>query len=172
MTIQKPVKNVCKHGNKDPHGCTLGRANCDKCHPRMCATSMSKGICFNVDCKVSHVSGTKRSPTDQYSNQGSAKSSKSSKDSTNKNNVMPKDFLDALRFLREEIMEAMDQKLAILLSNQTHASALRPPCTSMQPPEQHAAMQTRTPLTSINGYPPEGQMTVGGTPQPLILPFS
>ena len=109
---------------------------------------MRKGICFNVDCKLSHVSGTKRSPTEQYSNQGSAKYSKSSKDTTNKNNGMPKDFLEALRFLREEIMEAMDQKLAILY--QTHASTVRPPGPSMQPPEQHAAMQAGTPLMSIN----------------------
>ena len=167
----KACKKLLQHGNKAPHGCTLGRANCDKFHPRMCATSMSKGICFNVDCKLSHVSGTKRSPTEQYSNQGSAKYSKSSKDTTNKNNGMPKDFLEALRFLREEIMEAMDQKLAILLSNQTHASTVRPPGPSMQPPEQHAAMQAGTPLMSINGYPPVGQMAVGGTPQPLILPF-
>ena len=68
-----------------------------------------------------------RSPTEQYSNQGSAKYSKSSKDTTNKNNEMPKDFLDALRFLREEIMEAMDNKLAILLSNQNYTSTVRPP---------------------------------------------
>ena len=68
-------------------------------------------------------------------------------------------------------MEAIDQKLAILLANQTHASTVRPPGPSMQPPEQHAAMQTGTPLISVNGYPPVGQMAVRGTPQPLILPF-
>ena len=108
---------------------------------------MSKGICFNVDCKLSHVSGTKRSPTEQYSNQGSAKNSKSSK---NKNKEMPKDFLDALRFLREEIMEAMDNKLAIMLSNQNYTSTVMPPGSRMQPPEQHAAMQTGTSLYTIH----------------------
>ena len=133
---------------------------------------MSKGICFNVDCKLSHVAGTKRSQTEQYSNQGRVKNPTSSKDTTNKNNGTPKDFLDALRLLREEIMEAMDQKLEILLSNQTHATTVRPPGLSMQPPGQHAAMQTGTPLTGISGYPPVGQMAVGGTPQHLILPFS
>ena len=46
------------------------------------------------------------------------------------------------------------------------------PGLSKQPPGQHAAMQTGTPLTSINVYPPMGHMAVGGTPQPLILPFS
>ena len=168
----KACKKLLQHGNKAPHGCTLGRANCDKFHPRMCATSMSKGICFNVDCKLSHVAGTKRSQTEQYSNQGRVKNPTSSKDTTNKNNGTPKDFLDALRLLREEIMEAMDQKLEILLSNQIHATTVRPPGLSMQPPGQHAAMQTGTPLTSISGYPPVGQMGVGGTPQPLILPFS
>ena len=158
----KACKKRLQHGNKAPRGCTLGRAKCGKFHPRMCATSMSKGICFNVDCQLSHVAGTKRSQTEQYSNQGSAKNPTSSKDTTNKNNGTPKDFLDALRLLREEIMEAMDQKLAILLSNQTHATTVRPPGLSMQPPGQHAAMQTGTPSTSIDGYPPVGHMAVGG----------
>ena len=58
-------------------------------------------------------------------------------------------YFESVR-IREEIMEAMDQKLAILLSNQTHASTVRPPGPSMQPPEQHAAMQAGTPLMSIN----------------------
>ena len=47
-------------------------------------------------------------------------------------------------------MEAMDNKLAIMLSNQNYTSTVRPPGSSMQPPEQHAAMQTGTSLYAIN----------------------
>ena len=57
MTINKPVKRLLQHGNRVPHGCELGRANCDNYHPRTCATSMSKGIYFNVDCKLNNVAG-------------------------------------------------------------------------------------------------------------------
>ena len=58
MPIKKPVKRILQHGNRVPHGCALGRSNCDNYHPRTCATSMSKGIYFNVDCKLSNVAGT------------------------------------------------------------------------------------------------------------------
>ena len=56
-------KKLTKHGNRSPDGCTLGRA-CDSFHPKMCPGSLSKRVCQKADCKLRHVTGTKRQQTD------------------------------------------------------------------------------------------------------------
>ena len=55
----KACKKLLQNGNKSPNGCTLGR-NCEKHHPPMCASSLRMRICYNQDCKLVHVKGTKR----------------------------------------------------------------------------------------------------------------
>ncbi|CAL4115876.1 unnamed protein product, partial [Meganyctiphanes norvegica] len=57
-----PCKKLLQHGHKAPNGCTLGRAKCDKFHPKMCHTSLTKRFCYNIDCQATHVTGTVRSP--------------------------------------------------------------------------------------------------------------
>lgn len=52
-------KKLLRHGNRGPRGCTAGR-NCDKFHPPTCQASLKKRECFNTDCKLVHVAGTKR----------------------------------------------------------------------------------------------------------------
>ena len=55
----KACKKLLEHGNRGPRGCTAGRS-CDKFHPIMCQSSLRKRECFNEDCKLVHISGTKR----------------------------------------------------------------------------------------------------------------
>ena len=109
----KPCRKLLQHGTKAPHGCTLGR-NCDKFHPRLCASSLRKGVCFKQGCRQWHIAGTSRtSPemdcTDHIPHQDS---------SVNKQNTETSAFLDALRLLKAEILEAMDLKLAVMASSQ------------------------------------------------------
>ena len=109
----KPCRKLLQHGTKAPHRCPLGR-NCDKFHPRLCASSLRKGVCFKQGCRQWHIAGTSRtSPemdcTDHIPHQDT---------SVNKQTTETSAFLDALRLLKAEILEAMDLKLAIMASSQ------------------------------------------------------
>ena len=55
----KACKKLLQNGNKSPNGCNLGK-NCDKHHPQMCYSSLRTRTCYNQDCKLVHVKGTKR----------------------------------------------------------------------------------------------------------------
>ena len=99
-------KKLTKHGNRGPNGCTLGRA-CDSFHPKMCPGSLSKRVCLKADCKLRHVTGTKRQKTDTPTN----KSKKQETDSVS----LHDHFLEAIRMMRSDIMQELDQRLAHLL---------------------------------------------------------
>ena len=55
--------NTCnrllKHGTRSKQGCNKGR-HCEHFHPKMCTTSITKGECFDNECKFFHVAGTKQ----------------------------------------------------------------------------------------------------------------
>ena len=99
-------KKLTKHGNRSPDGCTLGRA-CDSFHPKMCPGSLSKRVCQKADCKLRHVTGTKRQQTDSPTN-------KSKKQETDPVSLQDH-FLEAIRMMRSDIMQELDQRLAHLL---------------------------------------------------------
>ena len=137
----KQCSKLLKHGNKGPHGCTLGKAKCDRFHPKMCHSSLTKGVCLTSNCNLRHVSGTQmplKDTTDQPSS-GSKQTEKSSTVNANSRTASEEnkstDFLDSLRLLKIELMEAMDVKLATLLSTQTatHSSPAPQPQPVMPP---------------------------------------
>ena len=99
-------KKLTKHGNRSPNGCTLGRA-CDSFHPKMCPGSLSKRVCQKADCKLRHVTGTKRQQTD-------SPTKKSKKQETDPVSLQDH-FLEAIRMMRSDIMQELDQRLAHLL---------------------------------------------------------
>ena len=55
----KACKKLLQHGDRGPRGCSAG-SRCDKFHPLMCRSSLRKRECFNQDCKLVHIVGTKR----------------------------------------------------------------------------------------------------------------
>ena len=119
----RPCKKLVQHGIKAPNGCTLGRTNCENFHPKMCHTSLTKAICFNTDCKLRHVPGTKREPSDE--NTGQKTTQKDTRDTgfkqpVNKTNDTV-DFLGVLHRLKVDMLEAMDTKIAQYISAQTQA---------------------------------------------------
>lgn len=129
----KPCSKLIKHGNKAPHGCTLSRAQCDKFHPKMCPSSLSRGECITTNCTMRHVTGTKmlhknveqdhrsrtKPNTTKKITDATTKKPQSSKSSNTADNLTSSDFLESLRLLKIEMMEAMDVKLATLMSTQT-----------------------------------------------------
>lgn len=82
----KPCTKLLKYGNKQPRGCNLG-TKCQSFHPRMCSSSITRGECFNLDCKFTHVKGTKRHQKKQ-----------------NNRNDEPQDFLAILDNFDTEII--------------------------------------------------------------------
>ena len=121
----KPCKKLIQHGNRGPNGCSLGRAKCINYHPKMCHTSLTRGYCYEVDCKLRHVNGTKREPSGI--NNVSQKSQKTDISSSNKTIKTGKksneqgDFLGVLHRLKADMLEAMDTKIAQYISAQTTA---------------------------------------------------
>ena len=130
----KPCSKLLRHGNKAPHGCTLTRSQCDKFHPKMCPSSLSKGECITTNCTLRHVTGTKMPFNDtehrKTSKPGklpprSKKSERVRNDNPSKH-LTSSDFLESLRLLKLEMMEAMDVKLATLISTQTATQNTQP----------------------------------------------
>ena len=171
-------KKLLQHGNKAPNGCTLGRANCDKFHPKMCHTSLTKGVCYDTNCQARHVNGTKRTKMDEKI-VGQLRNHTGSKDPTTKKPGNRKndsgDFLGVLHTLKVEMLEAMDTKIAQYMSVQapSHQTGnyLRTaaPMVKIAEPTPYMNHGLQGPLHSMTmqtGQP--WGMTVPG--QPVYLP--
>ena len=117
----KMCQKLLKNGTKQPQGCNLGK-RCPKFHPKMCPTSISKLECFDSKCKIRHVKGTKRK-REKEKEEEKEKKQKNKNDEKSEKSQEPNenDFLGALRQLKTELLEAMDMKLAVTLS-QLHQS--------------------------------------------------
>lgn len=146
----KPCKRLLSHGTKAPYGCTLGRDKCDSFHPKMCPTSIKRGECFKEDCKLKHVAGTKRTPPKNENVKDGQTQEKSA------------DFLEELRLFKAQMMEAMELKFAMMISQQTaslpapsHPPAAAAPYISKGPSTQVPVPQS---LMSIAAPAPIGVM--------------
>ena len=119
-------------GDKRPRGCTKGK-DCNKLHPKMCPSSLTKRECFIDTCSMYHVKGTKRHPPtskdpepSQNNTTFNVKSNldKSSEHHTlqnshptttsNTQNQIPPVFLDLLQTFKQELLTSMDQKLVAM----------------------------------------------------------
>ena len=133
----KPCEKLLKHGTRNPRGCNLGK-NCKMFHPKMCSSSITKSQCFQKNCKLKHVKGTKRTPDgghegaqhDNKSNHNGKQVEKGNStpntttttnnninnNNNNKNiNTNNNNFLEEVRLLKAG-MEAMEIKMATFLS--------------------------------------------------------
>lgn len=142
----KPCKKLLQNGTKAPHGCTLGRDRCDKFHPKMCPSSIRKGECFNSNCRMRHVQGTKRKPPTDI-----AIGEKELTDTMNSNArgtttsaQTNSDFLESMRLFKAEILESVRTEIAVILSTIT------PAAQNPSPPSTVAANTMGPPQTSVN----------------------
>ena len=152
----KPCNKLLKHGTRTPHGCTLGKNKCENFHPKMCPSSLSKGECITTNCRLQHVRGTKFPMKESPQNSGSEAPNQAHQNRRDKKQDPKKstkrtdtpassppssnDFLESLRLLKLEMMEAMDLKLATIISTQTAAAPAKPQQSHpmpMYPPNHH-----------------------------------
>ena len=131
-----PCKKLIKHGANATNGCTLGRSRCDKFHPSMCSSSMTKGECLDASCKLWHVAGTRKSAKTTSGDQKPKKKSADNQASKNVSN----DFLDLLQKWKLEMMEAMDTKLAMAMKPSFVPPPRLPPMETIQMMGQNPAL--------------------------------
>lgn len=55
----KRCQYYCKHGTDPREGCDRGR-DCNLLHPILCRFSVKSRLCTNLQCKFTHLTGTKR----------------------------------------------------------------------------------------------------------------
>lgn len=170
-----PCKKLMKHGNRTPNGCTLGR-ECEYFHPKMCQSSLRKKECFNDDCKLKHITGTKRRPSPSSQDPGT--STNTSPSSTSDGNA----FLEALQAMQADIMRAMDQRFAALqVVHPMAMGQMQPQMATTQAPRLHQTAQA-WPVQGLPGQAysmwPQGQAVDAhqhaqgagtSTSQPMVL---
>lgn len=111
-------KKLMQHGTRNPRGCTLGR-NCQYFHPNMCMQSLRKSECFNESCSFYHVKGTIRHPKNTNHNQNTKSQINQSQSNHHQNTKMDSvnktlsDLLDAIRLLKAELMQKIEEKFQI-----------------------------------------------------------
>ena len=138
------------HGSKQPNGCIKGKS-CSSFHPKMCPGSMAKGACYDKDCQLTHVRGTKRERMESRkpkSNEDKreckeSRNSKSNEDKTTtchtKQGTSPNappdsdSFLENHRLTIEELVEAVDTKIATAMSTIPQAQAMPAQQPNQQP---------------------------------------
>ena len=149
-------KKLLNHGNKAPSGCNKGK-KCDSFHPRMCSTSITRGECFKQECKYVHIKGTKRKKdVSNIVKNAKHKTSPASNKGSNVNKNTENNFLEALQNLKKEMMEAIDIKLATILS-MIPTKSLQPPLTSLQPALPSVVGQMQLPWMNPMYAPPAGR---------------
>ena len=174
----KMCNKLLKHGTKQPRGCNLGK-NCDQFHPKMCSTSIAKLECFDRKCQLRHVKGTRRerdkikSFSKDKEKLGTNSNKKKGEGEQNDTGPSNGNFLDALRQLKSELLEAVDTKLAIALSQfnqqpqlqehphtqQTHAQYQQPQLQG-HPYTQHQQSQQQQPPLLVQPYTQQTQTQI------------
>ena len=127
-------KKLLQFGTRTPNGCNKGK-KCGDFHPKMCPASITKNLCLDTKCKYSHVKGSwgekawKRAnkPPDPPKSSGESTNSKQAKKvlpvdhppvtaPDNQTSKSQEPFLELRRLIREEMLEAMDKRIALALS--------------------------------------------------------
>ena len=153
----KMCEKLLKHGTRQPHGCNQGR-KCEKFHPKMCPTSINKQECFDSKCRLRHVRGTKREKGKEKKKADTKPKDPTEEIPDNSTTSLQGQnyFLGALRQLTTELLEAMDMKLAMTLS-QTHSQPTLQGHYSQMNPHMKNSVPNNTPSIQqfpINSRPP------------------
>lgn len=151
----KACPKLIRHGTRGPRGCSAGN-KCDRFHPKMCPQSLAAGECLTTDCKLRHIIGTRRSTSRQTQHEGNLRNQQHRIPTSNENSDV--DFLDVVRSMKKEIMEAMDAKIAMITTQLQTTSAPTAPMPAMPV----------TQLPQIWGLPPQYQTLVGNRMTPVM----
>ena len=180
-------QNLIDHGLGSPHGCD-GR-DCHELHPTICRNSLRHQRCMNTNCKSFHIKGTARpkkkpsqdpvTETDQGAqnekNTSSHPSNQRKPTATNKDDQGH--FLEHVRLLKSELLEAMDMRFATLKSEMVFQPPANPEAQPRMPstaPQEHPAqalpqqpLQMQTPMPHQYQYYPWPQQQMA--PPPTLI---
>ena len=156
----EPCKQLISFGTKQPSGCNKGR-NCKDFHPKICPSSITKKECFDHGCHLTHIKGTIRKPKKSPPEKDPIKKDKNSdskvpsnQESYTKSNETGS-FLELARLIKEELMEAMDQKIALAMTQ----------LPQPQQPRKEAQQAVQAPVSQQPGIL---QQQPDHSPQPLL----
>lgn len=136
-----PCKKLMLHGTNKEKGCKLGK-KCPEFHPKMCFNSIQKSKCVDTKCTLMHIRGTwKKNDVKQSHHEEGQKTTSNKTES-------PDSFLEMVRLLEVKLMEAMDLKLATLLSQLPQLRTV-PQQTAPQGQTTHIASKTN----QLLGFP-------------------
>ena len=145
-SCEKNHPRICKklldNGNTAPNGCD-GKT-CRNLHPTICRNSLNKNKCLFRSCKYFHLKGTIRSSNEEKKNNVQVKQTTTSQKNSSANKEGNGDFLDQVRLMKSEILEAMDIRLATLRSEmvpQLPLSQEARTATQQQQPPSHSSQQ-------------------------------
>ena len=127
----KRCSKLMNHGTRASRGCNLGK-KCKDFHPKMCPTSITKSVCYDLSCLLNHVKGTARKKETQRKPSEKDASTSTKRDTGNEENPVPiatkiaspspassnQAFLDQIHLLKKELQEVMDKKFATLMQSQ------------------------------------------------------
>ena len=154
----KPCTKLMRHGNKGPNGCTLGKDKCGFFHPKMCPSSLQKGTCFNKECKLRHISGTRHNIEEAERTSPSTPRGDNSK-------IHQNSFLEILNSFKQEVLAELDKKIAKVqvVQQPTIPASVASPTVSQTPYWQ--------PVNQIMTQAPNWQqVTQPGMPAPTQAP--
>ena len=158
----KPCTKLLKHGTNGNVGCNKGK-ECNFFHPKMCSTSLTKGVCDNRVCTLKHVKGTKFSHNNNNSNIPSMRNVENKTGSNQHDEICKQEssnFLDVIRLLKTELLEAMDRKISSVLMNE-HLNRAHQPMHHTHPIQPHphpissqdAGLQQQRMIQSLQQHP-------------------
>ncbi len=165
----KYCRNFVVYGNRSPRGCKKGD-RCNAFHPKMCASSLNDGACYNTSCKHRHLKNTKREMPINVSDSTMIHSNRNS-NSTNIPDIRTvltaptpgfrqaksgesDTFLDALKQLKEEMIATIDLKLKEMIKTDQY-----PPLPTHHPMQSYQTQYHPNPSNNPhNQFLPETRL--------------
>ena len=117
----KACRKLTQHGNRGPRGCN--GENCNSFHPMMCPQSLRAGECLTLDCKLRHVTGTRRTTTHSRTTTGTHSWSRNPErrpQQTQNSSSREDAILELLNNMKNEIMELKMSMLSQQINSPQH----------------------------------------------------
>ena len=143
-------------------------------HPKMCFNSIQKSKCVDTECKLMHIRGTWKKPAKAPKNDAQQSHHEVDEQTTSNKTESSDSFLEMVHLLEVKLMEAMDLKIATLLS-QLPQLLMAPQQIASKTHQQFAIPQRQPPPVPLqfvqpNPYQPNPYQTMQQQFPPLLPP--
>ena len=148
-------QKLLDHGPRGQDGCD-GK-ECHDLHPKLCSGSLKWRKCRKKKCDFYHIKGTRRSRQEGEVESTSKPRATAPVKSVGKQKGKETDFLAEVRLLESKLLEAMDLKIATMLSQlpQQNPTSLPQNPTSLPQPQAtaHQSAYQNQPQQQVQMYP-------------------